>query len=66
MPHPFAPKNPGSSVAALEWAIQDANFSFTDFPVWAVNIRNGRMGHHAETTTLSMLPWQVNSQREAC
>jgi hypothetical protein len=46
--------------------IQEATFSFTDFAVWARKIQDGRMAHHAKTTTLSMLPWQVNPQREAC
>jgi hypothetical protein len=52
-------------MAAKETAIQDAIFSFRDFAVWVLKIWDGRMAHHAETTTLSMLTRQVNPQREA-
>jgi hypothetical protein len=50
-----------STEAATEPAIQDAIFSFRDFAVWVLKIWDGRMAHHAETTTLSMLTRQVNT-----
>ena len=49
-----------NSLAATEWALQDATFSFTDFAVWALKIQGDRMPHHAKTTTLPMLPRQVH------
>ncbi len=54
--HPFGSK----ATARTAWQtgnapLQDAIFSFTDFAVWAREIQDDRMAHHAKTTTLPML-----------
>jgi len=45
--------------------LQRDNFSLTGFVVCFLKIKDGRVARHAKTTTLSMLPRQVYTQRQA-